>query len=143
MYQPLRIHADLDGAILPVPDEINAPESDPYSNGIIHTAGLIAARDNNGIDIVGAAPEAKLLSLHAESLGDFEKNIRWAAGVMFPNLGIRANKKAMAKYTKDLFSSMNQGNSHWMSLVACSRDPLFQFNEMIPTINRKQAPAMF
>ena len=70
-------------------------------------------------------------------------NVLEKEGTTSSIVGVSENKKAMAKYTKELFSSMNQGNSHWMSVVACSRDPLFQFNEMMPTIDRNKASAMF
>lgn len=79
-----------------------------------------------------------LLRLQGRITNVLEKN-----GTTSSSVGLSENKKAMAKYTKELFGSMNQGNSHWMSVVACSRDPLFQFNEMMPTIDRNEAKAMF
>jgi len=97
------VHADLDGAILPVPNEINAPEENPYADGIIHTAGLIAARDNNGIGLVGTAPEAKLLPLRGQYLDDVENSIRWSAGLDVNNVPTNENVADVIQINSEFF----------------------------------------
>lgn len=86
----------------------------------------------------GLLDEKTVLRLQGSIIRIFKED-----GAIVPDIGINENRKAKAKYARDLFSSMNKGNSHWMNLVACSRDTVFQFNELMPTIDRSQAKAMF
>jgi thermitase len=62
-------HADLAGQIAPggrnfVPGAASGDVSDPLGHGT-HVSGIIAARANNSIGVVGVAPEAKVLPLRA------------------------------------------------------------------------------